>query len=423
MQRQRRRTSLLFFSLLVVQVLSPLAFAQASGETNSTDTSAELTLLEQVNIAPTSAAENGWLSSDDAAGTTALLYRDVSLVSPNEWTERTGQQRVDGFHILGHTYPVPSEWFHELAAVGIDCFSFMPPASFHCDVNRQTPARLAALNVIGLAAMDPTDKVQTDLVRGLLGLEMVAPNPFVNDEGALVNIVLSGETLPEDIEQRNDVVLDSHSGRFATMAVGPPGLAWLVAQDTVEWVEPRPVFELLNSVGIDVMNVDDTWDNTNMANIDSSWTGLSGEGIVVTVADTGLDNGVNNTNMHPDFRDHITGILSFPPAASTCASLGLSPCGDDAEDHHGHGTHVAGSVLGDGTHSNGAIIGAAPEAHLLVHSIATTHNSEEKLLGIPNDLDDLFKLAWANGSRVHTNSWGSAVAGAVSYTHLRAHET
>ena len=82
---------------------------------------------------------------------------------------------------------------------------------------------------------------------------MTAPNPFVNEEGALVNVVLSGEALPEGLEQRSDVVLDSHSGRFATVAVGVQGLAWLVAQDTVEWVEPRPVFELLNSVGIEVM--------------------------------------------------------------------------------------------------------------------------------------------------------------------------
>ena len=267
MQRQRRQTSLLFFSLLVVQVLSPLAFAQAADDTMPTDTSADLTLLEHLDIAPTPTAKNGWLSSDDAASTTALLYRDVALVSPGEWTQRTGETHVDGFHILGHTFPVPSEWFHELAAVGIDCFSFMPPASFHCDVNGQTPARLAALDVLGLAAMDSTDKVQTDLVRGLLGLEMTAPNPFVNEEGALVNVVLSGEALPEGLEQRSDVVLDSHSGRFATVAVGVQGLAWLVAQDTVEWIEPRPVFELLNSVGIEVMNVDDTWDSTNMANI------------------------------------------------------------------------------------------------------------------------------------------------------------
>ena len=31
--------------------------------------------------------------------------------------------------------------------------------------------------------------------------------------------------------------------------------------------------------------------------------------------------------------------------------------------------------------------------------------------GIPNDLGDMFDLAAANGSRVHTNSWGSSVAG------------
>ena len=287
-------------------------------------------------------------------------------------------------------------------------------------MNSKTPAQLEELDVLGLAVMDATDKVQTDLLRGLLGLDMIAPNPFVNEQGAVVNIVLSGDELPSGLNQRSDVVLDTHSGRFATMAIDTDGLAWLVQQDAVEWVEPRPFYEILNSKGIQVMNVDDTWSSTNMANIDTSWSGLDGSGIIVTVADTGLDNGVNNSNMHPDFRDHITGILSFPPSASTCASLSLSPCGDDAEDHHGHGTHVAGSVLGDGTHSNGDIIGAAPEAHLLVHSIATTHNGEEKLLGIPNDLDDMFKLAWANNSRVHTNSWGSAVSGQYTTSSMQA---
>ena len=397
-----------------------MAFAQPSEASSSTDTEAALAWLEQLNIAPSDAAQHGWVSPDQTAGTTHLLYRDVGLIAPSDWTEETGQQRVEGFHILGHTYPVPSDWFLDLAAAGIDCYSFMPPASFHCDVSATTPAALAQLNVVGLAAMDVTDKVQTDLVRGLLGFEMVAPNPFVNQEGAVVNVVLSGETLPEGLNHRSGIALDSHSGRFATMALTPDSLGWLVQQEEIEWVEPRPFFEIMNSVGIEVMNVDDTWDSTNMANIDATWSGLDGSGVIVTVADTGLDNGVNNSNMHPDFRDHITGILSFPPAASTCASLSLSPCGDDAEDHHGHGTHVAGSVLGDGTHSNGAIIGAAPEAHLLVHSIATTHNGEEKLLGIPNNLDDLFKLAWANGSRVHTNSWGSAVAGQYTTSSMQA---
>ena len=79
MQRQRRRTSILFFGLLLVQVLSPLAFAQAPAEPLDTDTEAEVDLLQQLDIEPSSLAEHGWLEPDQAAGTAALLYRDVSL--------------------------------------------------------------------------------------------------------------------------------------------------------------------------------------------------------------------------------------------------------------------------------------------------------------------------------------------------------
>ena len=253
-----------------------------------------------------------------------------------------------------------------------------------------------------MARMDSVDKVQTDLVKGMLGQEMTAPNPFVNENFAFVNIMLAGDALPEGINHRDDIDVHSHSGRFATLEVNINSLGWLARQEYVEWIEPKPFFELLNSKGIEVMNVTDVWSTTNMANIDSSWSGLDGSGIIVTVADTGLDNGVNNSNMHPDFRDHITGIVSFPPSSGECSYYSLSPCGDDAEDLHGHGTHVAGSVLGDGTHSNGDIIGAAPEAHLLFHSIATTLNDgSESLIGIPDDLDDMFALAWENDSRVH----------------------
>ena len=311
MQRQRRRTTFVFIALLLVQVLSPLAFAQAPDNHPAGETNASVDLLQQLNIAPSLQAQHGWLNADEAASTAHLLYRDIALIAPSDWTAETGQQRVEGFHILGHTYPVPSSWFHDLAAAGIDCFSFMPPASFHCDVGSTTPAALAQLNVVGLAAMDATDKVQTDLVRGMLGLDMLAPNPFVNENFAFVNIMLAGDSLPEGINHRDDVDVHSHSGRFATLEVNSNSLGWLAHQSSVEWIEPKPFFELLNSKGIQVMNVTDVWSGTNMAAIDSSWSGLDGAGIIVTVADTGLDNGVNNSNMHPDFRDHITGILSL----------------------------------------------------------------------------------------------------------------
>ena len=78
-------------------------------------------------------------------------------------------------------------------------------------------------------------------------------------------------------------------------------------------------------------------------------------------------------------------------------------CDDGADDDNGHGTHVAGSVLGDGTASSGSVMGIAPEAQLLVHAFEQNGG----LGGIPNDYQDFFDVAVENNSRIHTNSWGS----------------
>jgi hypothetical protein len=76
----------------------------------------------------------------------------------------------------------------------------------------------------------------------------------------------------------------------------------------------------------------------------------------------------------------------------------------DATDIHGHGTHVAGSVLGDGSASNGQIKGTAPAARLVFQSLM---DAELKLTGLPWDLNDLFEEAYQLGARIHTNSWGA----------------
>ena len=172
---------------------------------------------------------------------------------------------MNGYHILSHSYPVPSSWFGELDAAGIICHSFLPPAAFHCDVNGKTPQQLAALNVQGIAVMDATDKVQSDLILGLLGLDTTYENPFVNQAGAIVNVVLSGTSLPENIGQQSGISVDSHSGRFSTMVVDASGLSWLAQHHEIEWIEAKPVFEILNSEGIEIMHVDDLWDGTTMA--------------------------------------------------------------------------------------------------------------------------------------------------------------
>ncbi|MFJ2443407.1 S8 family peptidase [Streptomyces sp. NPDC087658] len=79
----------------------------------------------------------------------------------------------------------------------------------------------------------------------------------------------------------------------------------------------------------------------------SAWAaGHTGKGVKVAVLDTGIDSG------HPDLAGRIVGQKNFTGTA-------------DAIDRHGHGTHVASTIMGSGAASGGMYKGVAPDAGLL----------------------------------------------------------
>lgn len=119
----------------------------------------------------------------------------------------------------------------------------------------------------------------------------------------------------------------------------------------------------------------------------------SGDGQIIAVADTGLDKN------HPDFHGRVIGIVP----------LGRP---NDASDPNGHGTHVAGSVLGDGSASAGKIKGTAPQAKLFFQSIMDAMGA---LGGLPFNLYDLFDEAYRAGARIHSNSWGAALGSEYTF--------
>jgi serine protease AprX len=156
--------------------------------------------------------------------------------------------------------------------------------------------------------------------------------------------------------------------------------------------------------------------------------GLAGGGEVIGICDTGLDTG-NPGNVHPDFAGRIDAFLSYPITADY-NSFVTNRRGDDgpADLDSGHGTHVAGSVLGDGSASAG-LAGTARPIRGLAHRARLVFQAVEQemkwrdpndlrrygrylLTGIPNDLGTLFADAYQRGVRVHSNSWGGGDAGA-----------
>ena len=102
-----------------------------------------------------------------------------------------------GFWMLTHEYPVPSEWVHELAAAGIECWSFLPSSAFHCELSGHTTSELAKLDVNGMIEMPPSAKLHPDIMPSLKG-EM--ESWFIAKGIGVVSVVLSGDELPEGIE-------------------------------------------------------------------------------------------------------------------------------------------------------------------------------------------------------------------------------
>ncbi|KXJ85221.1 peptidase S8/S53 domain-containing protein [Microdochium bolleyi] len=118
-----------------------------------------------------------------------------------------------------------------------------------------------------------------------------------------------------------------------------------------------------------------------------------GKGQVVAVSDSGFDTG-SDTDTHPAFTGRVRALLP----------VGRKSTGE-TNDFRGHGTHVAGSVLGDGfsKEMGGQIRGAAPKAELVMQSLSTTGSG----LAPPTDLWELFTDPYRDyEARIATNSWG-----------------
>ena len=426
MAANRTRVATFLVFLMITHLATPFASSQSAPEIQ-VDTNAELDLLATIGVFPLNDHARGWYDSSEGIGTINLLYRDATVTPIAEWSERAFESTLSGYYVLTHTYPVPTEWKGELKEAGIDCSSFIPPNGFSCKLEQHSTEKLRSLGVEGLVKLDPTDKISLGLAKVMNGISIGPATTFYNQDMVPVNLLLSGYSLPEEISSVDGMEVRYHSGRFAGVNVDPnsKAIAWLANQDEIEWLEEEHWYTHYNDAADSVIKATDLWDQSTMSGIDSSWNQVDGTGIIVAVADSGLDSGTNDSTMHPDFRDHIVDIISFSMTNAEATWCG-SVADDGASDIDGHGTHVAGSVLGDGTDSSGNIKGIAPEARLYFQAVGawcangdnptTPADERYSLLGLPDDIAELFDPAAENGSRVHTNSWGSTSSGFGVYT-------
>ncbi len=290
------------------------------------------------------------------------------------------QHNGDGLYILQFDGPVKGEWVKELQAEGVSFITYLPYNSYLVKTEKTDINTLSADHIRGIAPYDPDMRVHPDVAKKTEGK-------------LLVNILVRPDSPGEDAL---DQLASSAFYRFKldrmdvyTAQVQASKVDSLANWGGVAWIEPYHQPQLMDEISTEIIG--GVYDGYG-AQIHG--VGYSGDGIRVSITDTGLDDGENST-MHPDLQGRVKNYFWYGSAT-------------DAGDGYGHGTHCAGIVAGDGAtgvrDSNDYLygVGSAPEAELVAQKIFGDGG------GFLNpDLDQLAADAENSGCLISSNSWGA----------------
>ena len=305
-------------------------------------------------------------------------------------------------YILIQTHmPLTDDEKAQLSALGVEIQEYVPDDTYLCGYK---PTDLSAIRALPFVAWADV------YLRGFKVAPSLRPAPtaaatsivpptngtahsrtlrrvdIVFHEDADPNAALKAEVAAAAHLNPDDLQMGRHKTRIM---VQERYLDDVAAIDAVQRIEEVPTVQLRNNVAGPIIH-----DHVVVSGIT-----YEGDGQIIAQADTGFDKG-STTNVHPAFTGRVARLYALGRT---------SPARTD--DPEGHGTHVAGSALGDGssTTMGGAIRGTAPKAKLVLQSLLDTSGG---LGGIPADLHDLFNPPYRDdGARVHTNSWGSTTPG------------
>jgi subtilisin family serine protease len=315
--------------------------------------------------------------------------------------------------------PVKPEWTEAVGAAGVVLLEYIPENAFLVRMNGLQEEQVAGLEFVSWVGIyEPAYKV-SPLLMGMHGkipmeaLSMTAidtathrPNPLGN---LTIHLVQGKDRskVVKKVEKLGGVVIIAEKTALR-VSLDPVHVEEIANLDGVKWIEPFVMPKLSNDVAAQILHVEQVWNSY----------GLDGSGQVVAVADTGLDSGLNDGTMHDDFEARIEAIHSWPIPSGLQPYLDNTSWDDGAADmESGHGTHVAGSVLGNGARSGGTIRGMAPNARLAFQAVEQYLNVKPAyqgdlpdgyyLVGIPGNLNTLFQQTYNDGARIFSNSWGS----------------
>ncbi|MBO8164259.1 MAG: S8 family serine peptidase [Brevibacillus sp.] len=306
----------------------------------------------------------------EAAGTIRSEH-ELSLTPaplPKSW--RSTEYRSN-LMIVQFDGPIQEEWKEELETLDVELAYYIPDFAYIAKLSEsEDREQLTELPFVhSVRPFDPAYKLSPELLKQL-------------DDEKEVKVAVFGFNQDQDVSRtirklapQAESLDKSEVPHISHVSVNAESLKELLFSDDVIAIEPVQERKLRNDVAAGIIQSDELAE-----------TGYTGAGQIIGVADTGLDTGKPNA-IHPDFAGRILRLYAIGRPG-------------DTSDPHGHGTHVAGSVLGTGAASNGQIKGMAPDAKLVFHSMLTEDG------GLAGDVTQILQEAYDDGARIHSDSWG-----------------
>jgi serine protease AprX len=364
------------FLLVILLTSSPSRVASApSGSTGAApDVSAPAIRLRTATFVPSlgqkPALRAGWLALDTTASRSSRTQ-----------------------YLVQFRGPIHAEWRIALEATGVSILGYIPDYAYKIEADSAALSRAMSLSeVLWIGIFQPGYRLSPEvspLGRQLLRLELDA-SPKEDWLAAL---------------PRLGIHLVGQEGRTLLVEAEPDSLATLASADGIQWIAPATIAHTHNDRAAGEIRAD-------LAQA----LGYAGRGQTINIADTGLDTGLRLGPIHSDVAGRVDYLRSWPISSQWGGVLQNPGDNDGAADlDTGHGTHVAGSALGNGAASGGVFRGVAPEARLTFQALEQYCSWFDAgrpdgyyLVGIPADLSSLYAEAYGWGARIDSNSWGNA---------------
>ncbi len=305
------------------------------------------------------------------------------------------EEPLNGLYFIQFTSHFEEAWSANLRPLGVELVQAVPDDAYVASLTQVSPAKLKSLNFVRwVGPVRSVHKLHPKLQalalqqggQALVPLRLLLkPNVKIGEVQALTPF-LSRVKRSTKFKFGTVVEASAQQGNIGRLA----------SLSSVLWVEPVSKLKMFDEISSKIVAGDDGQFGTRST---SDQLGFGGQNVVVSVADSGLDNGLTNVS-HPDLMGRVDATFFY---------------GDllDSSDEHGHGTHVAGIIAGNGatgeTDDQGSLygLGVAPEAHLVAQRIFDGVGGYT----LNDDFNLLTHDALQAGAVIGSNSWGDDTQG------------